>query len=68
MTDPITPHFSVTPHADGVHLKLKHAELVVPAKMAIDIASRIIEAATQHMDSSREGVPLPVVKPAGDPL
>ena len=66
MTGPITPHIEITPHADGVHLKLKHVEIVLPPDMAKAVGNLLITAADAH---DPLGVtPLPEAKVLGKPL
>lgn len=66
MTGPITPHLEITPHADGVHIKLKGAEVVVPPDMAYDIAALLTKHANAH--DPLGFVLLPEEKVKGDPL
>jgi hypothetical protein len=66
MSGPITPHIEITPHADGVHLKLKHVELVLPPQMARDVGQLLIDTANAH--DPLGVLPLPEAKVKGKAL
>jgi hypothetical protein len=66
MTGPITPHIEITPHADGVHLKLKHVEIVLPPDMARDLGQLLIDTANGH--DPLGVLPLPQATVKGKPL
>jgi hypothetical protein len=63
---PITPHIEITAHTDGVHIRLKTAEIVVPASMAATIADKLRDTAEAWCALGLPAQPLPTVTPKGD--
>lgn len=66
MSGPITPHIEISEHADGVHLKLRHVEIVLPPSMALDVADLLTTTAWKAM--GKTPLPLPIVTPRKDPI
>lgn len=66
MSGPITPHFKLETHADGVRITVRTGTIIVPADMAVDIGNAILAAAAEHDPATV--LPLPEVKPKGDPV